>query len=71
MVAVIAASWQVLDIELFHPARLFGAAHIALSVVGISTASERTHAVLVVLSALLTLGAAGVIFLGPTRWGAV
>jgi hypothetical protein len=71
MVAVIAASWQVLDIDLTHPTRLFGASHIAISVVGISTASERTQAVLVVLEALLTLGAAGVIFLGPTRWGAV
>jgi hypothetical protein len=58
--------WQVLDVELTHPARLFGTSHIALSVVGISTESERTHAVLVVLGALLTLGAAR-----PTRWGAV
>ena len=71
MVAVIAASWRVLDIELTHPARLFGASHIALSVVGISSASERTHAALVVVEALLTLRAAGAIFLGPTRWGAV
>jgi hypothetical protein len=70
MVAVIAASWQVLDIELTHPARLFGASHIALSMVGISTTSERIHALLVVLEALLTLGAASVIFLEPTRWGA-
>jgi len=71
MVVIIAASWQVLDIELTHPARLFGASHVVISVIGISTASERTHAVLVVLSALLTAGTAGVIFLGPTRWGAV
>jgi hypothetical protein len=71
MLAIIGASWQILDIDLMHPARLFGGSHIALSLVGISTASERTHAVLVVLEALLTLGAAGVIFLGPTRWGAV
>lgn len=71
MAAVIGASWQVLDIDLAHPARLFGVCHIAMSVVGVSTASERTHAVLAVLSALLTLVAAGVIFLGPTRWGAI
>jgi len=71
MAAVIAASWQVLDIEFAHPARLFGVSHIAPSVVGVSTASERAHAVLVVLSALLTLAATGVIFLGPTRWGAI
>ena len=71
MIVFIAASWQVLGIELTHPSRLFGAAHIALSVLGFSTASERAHGLLVVLSALLLLAGAGVIFLVPTRWGAV
>ncbi len=71
MAAIIIASWQVLDVELTHPSRLFGASHIALSIVGIGTSSERAHALLVVASALLTLGAAGAIFLAPTRWGAV
>jgi len=67
MTAVIAASWQVLDITLTHPARLFGVLLIALSVVGISSDGERTQAVLAVLSALLTIAAALVLFLGPTR----
>jgi hypothetical protein len=70
-VATIGGSWQVLDIELTHPARLFGTLHIALSVAGIATANERIHAVLVVLFGLWLLGAAGVVFLGPSRWGAV
>jgi len=71
MLVIIGASWQILGIGLLHPARLFGASHIALSAVGISTANERVHAVLVVLEALLTVGTAVAIFLGPTRWGAV
>jgi hypothetical protein len=70
MAAVITGSWLILEIPLLHPSRLFGAFHTVASIVGISTANERTHGVLVVLSALATLGAALVIFLEPTRWGA-
>jgi hypothetical protein len=69
MAAVITASWIILEIPLVHPARLFGVSHIAISIVGLSTTSERAHATLVVVSVLLTLGAASIIFLEPTRWG--
>lgn len=69
--AIIGASSQLLGISLLHPARLIGATHLALSVVGIGTSSERVHGVLAVLSALLTLAAALILFRGPIRLGAV
>ncbi len=69
--AIMAASWQILEIPLLHPARAFGVSHIAISVVGILTSSERTHAFLVILNLLLILATAFVVYLGPERWGAV
>ncbi len=64
------ASWQILEIPLAHPARAFGASHIALSIVGVITSDERAHAVLVVLNLLLILATAFIIYLGPARLGA-
>ena len=71
MCAVIGASFQLLSVPLLHPSRLFGATHIALSIVGTATPSERVHRALAVLSALITLAAALILFRGPIRWGAV
>jgi hypothetical protein len=70
-VTVIAfASWQVLGVELLHPARAFGTSHIALSVVGIATANERAQAALAAVEFLLILARGFVVFAGPVRWGA-
>jgi hypothetical protein len=66
---IILASWQVLGIELLHPARAFGASHIALSIVGIGTANERAQAVLALVEFLLIIATGFVIFAEPIRWG--
>jgi hypothetical protein len=66
---IILASWQILGIELLHPARAFGTSHIALSLIGIKTANERVQAVLAVAELLLILATGFVIFAEPIRWG--
>jgi hypothetical protein len=67
---IVLASWQILGVELLHPARAFGASHIALSVVGIVNADERAQAVLAPVELLLILATGFVVFAGPARWGA-
>ena len=67
----ITASLQILGVPLLHPSRLFGASHVVISLVGISTTSERTHHVLAILAALVTLASALVLYPTPIRWGAV
>ncbi len=68
---IVLASWQILGVELLHPARAFGASHIALSVVGLGTANERTQAVLALVELVLILATGFVVFTEPIRWGAV
>lgn len=70
MAVFIIASWLLLDISLMHPSRLFGVAHMLISVIGIISENRRVHGVLAVLTALITLGAAYFIFFEATRWGA-
>ena len=67
---IVLASWQVLGVELLHPARAFGASHITLSVIGIATANERAQAVLALLELVLILATGLVVFGDSTRWGA-
>ena len=71
LIVGITASFQILGVPLSHPSRLFGASHVVISLVGISTTSERTHQVLAVLAALVALAAAVVLYPAPIRWGAV
>ena len=70
MAVFIAASWLLLDISLMHPSRLFGVSHMLLSLVGIISENRRVHGFIVIVTALLTLGAAFFIFFEATRWGA-
>ena len=67
---IVLASWQILGVELLHPARAFGTSHIALSVVGIVTANERAQAVLAIVEFILILATGFVVFAEPIRWGA-
>jgi hypothetical protein len=66
---IVFASWQILGVELLHPARAFGASHIALSVVGVGTANERVQSVVAVVEFFLILGTGFVVFAEPIRWG--
>ena len=66
---IVLASWQILGVELLHPARAFGISHIGLSLIGIRTANERAQAVLAVAELLLILATGFVIFAEPIRWG--
>jgi hypothetical protein len=67
---IVLASWQILGVELLHPARVFGASHITLSVIGMHTANERVQAVLAPLELAVILATGVVVFGESTRWGA-
>ena len=68
--AIIAGSWLVLGIPLLHPSRAFGAFGIALSIIGISSSTDRVHAVLAILNLLAILATAFALYIEPIRWGA-